>query len=82
MPRWRSAGFGREVDAIRAQLGPIGLRDTLAASFSREAARRTSMHGASASPLDIAYAVRWLELDAKQPRSIPAWTSWLPAEAG
>jgi hypothetical protein len=82
VPRWRSAGFGREVDAIRAQLEPIGLRSTLAASFSREAGRRTSMHGAAAAPLDLAYAVRWLELEARLPRSIPAWTDWLPAEAG
>ena len=82
VPRWRSAGFGREVDAIRAQLGPIALRATLAASFSREAVRRTAVHGAAATPLDLAYAVRWLELDARRPRSIPAWTSWLPDEGG
>ena len=58
------------------------LRATLAASFSREAVRRTAAHGTAATPLDLAYAVCWLELDPKRPRSIPAWTSWLPAEPG
>ena len=82
VPQWRLPGFGREVDAIRAQLAPIKLRATLAASFSREAVRRTAVHGAAATPLDLAYAVRWLELDARRPRSIPAWTSWLPDEGG
>jgi hypothetical protein len=82
VPQWRLPGFGREVDAIRAQLAPIELRATLAASFSREAVRRTAVHGTAAAPLDLAYAVCWLELDPRQPRSIPAWTSWLPAEAG
>ena len=76
VPQWRLPGFGREVDAIRAQLAPIELRATLAA------VRQTAVHGTAAAPLDLAYAVCWLELDPRQPRSIPAWTSWLPAEAG
>jgi hypothetical protein len=80
-PRWREPGFGREVDEIRAQLGPIEVRGTLAASFSREAGLRMVRHGAAA-PLDLAYAVRWLELDPGRPRPIPAWRSWLPAEPG
>jgi len=82
VPHWRVPGFGREVDEIRGQLGPIELRGTLAASFSREAGRRMAVQGAAAAPLDLAYAVRWLELDPKRPRPIPAWTSWLPAEPG
>jgi hypothetical protein len=81
-PRWRMPGFGREVDEIRAQLGPIELRGPLAASFSREAGLRLALHGAAAAPLDLAYAVRWLELDPKRPRPIPAWSSWLPLEQG
>jgi hypothetical protein len=81
-PRWRVPGFGREVDEIRAQLGPIELRRTLAASFSREAGLRMARHGAAAAPLDLAYAVRWLELDPRRSRPIPAWRSWLPAEPG
>jgi hypothetical protein len=81
-PHWRVPDFGREVDEIRAQLGPIELRGTLAASFGREAGLRMARHGAAAAPLDLAYAVRWLELDPGRPRPIPAWTSWLPAEPG
>ena len=80
-PRWRRPGFGRAVDEVRAQLGPIEGRGTLAASFGREAARRMAGDEASA-PLDLAYAVRWLELDPACPRPMPAWTDWLPAEPG
>jgi len=79
--RWRHPGFGRAVDEIRAQLGPIEGRGTLAASFGQEAARRLAVHG-GAAPLDLAYAVRWLELDPAGPRPISAWTDWLPAEPG
>ena len=80
-PLWRRPGFGRVVDEIRAQLGPIEGRGTLAASFGREAARRLAVQGAAA-PLDLAYAVRWLELDPAGPRPISGWTDWLPAEPG
>jgi hypothetical protein len=81
-PRWRRPGFGRAVDGIRAQLAPIERRGTLEASFGREAARQQAARGAAATPLDVAYAVRWLELDPAGPRSIPAWANWLPAEPG
>ena len=81
-PGWRRPGFGLAIDTIRAQLGPIKLRGTLAASFEREAARRLAVNAGAAVPLDLAYAVRWLELDAAGPRPIPAWTDWLPAESG
>jgi hypothetical protein len=81
-PRWRNPGFGRAVDEIRAQLAPIERRGTLAASFGREAVRRLADHGTASDPLDLAYAVRWLELDPSGPRPIPAWTAWLPAEPG
>jgi len=81
-PHWRLPGFGHEIDGIRAQLGPIELRGTLSASFAREAGRRLAVHGAAATPLDLAYAVRWLELDPTGTRPILGWTSWLPAEPG
>jgi hypothetical protein len=79
-PRWRSPGFGRAVDEIRAQLAPIQSRAALAASMGREAGRRPAAHGGPADQLDLAYAVRWLELDAAGSRPLPAWTSWLPLE--
>ena len=81
-PQWRRPGFGRAVDQIRDQLEPIGRRGTLAASFGREAARRLSARRTASGPLDLAYAVRWLELDPTGTRPIPAWTDWLPAEPG
>jgi hypothetical protein len=81
-PRWRTAGFGRAVDEIRAQLAPIEGREMLSASFGREAALRLAGRGATADPLDLAYAVRWLELDPARPRPIPAWAGWLPIEPG
>ena len=80
--RSRRPGFGRAVDEIRAQLAPIELRATLVASFGQEAARRSAVRGASADPLDLAYAVRWLELDPTGLRPIPAWIDWLPVEPG
>ncbi len=81
-PRWRRPGFSSAVDEIRAQLRPIERRETLVASFGREAARRLAGRGAAAAPLDLAYAVRWLELDPAGPRPISAWTDWLAAEPG
>ena len=57
-----------------------GCREALAASFAREAARRLADPAAAASPLDLAYAVRWLELHPSGPRRIAAWTDWLGSE--
>ena len=79
-PGWRRPGFGSAVDEIRAQLGPIRRREALAASFAREAARRLADPAAAAAPLDLAYAVRWLELHPAGPRPIAAWTDWLGSE--
>jgi hypothetical protein len=81
-PGWRRPGFGHAVDEIRAQLGPIQRRGTLVASFGREAAGGLAVHPAAATPLDLAYAVRWLELHPADPRPIPAWIDWLPSEPG
>jgi hypothetical protein len=63
--RWASDRIGTQVERIRAQLAPI--RAGLEASFGREAFRSTAFEeGAGrdleASPVRIAYAVRWLEL--------------------
>ena len=81
-PLWRRQGFGRIVDEIRAQLQPLDGRPTLVASFGREAARQRGARRGAAGPLDLAYAVRWLELDPARPARIPAWTDWLPVEPG
>ncbi len=81
-PLWRRPGFGRVVDEIRGQLEPIEQRGTLVALFEREAARRLPVRRTASGPLDLAYAVRWLELEPTGARPIPAWTDWLPAEPG
>jgi hypothetical protein len=81
-PLWRRPGFGRVVDEIRGQLEPIERRGTLAASFEREAAQRLPARRTASGPLDLAYAVRWLELEPTGARPIPAWIDWLPAEPG
>ncbi len=75
-PRWRAPGFASRVDAIRAQLAPIGDRASLVASWRAEAAR---WHEAAVeetpavTPLDLAYAVRWLELRPAGPCQLPSW---------
>lgn len=81
-PLWRRPGFGRMVDEIRGQLEPIERRGALAASFEREAVQRLPARRTASGPLDLAYAVRWLELEPTGARPIPAWMDWLPAEPG
>jgi hypothetical protein len=64
---WVAPAFARQVEDVRADLGPIRSRDSLAASFVREAARFDSVR--------LAYAIRWLELG--DGRSRPAWPQQL-----
>ena len=61
------AAFQRRVRAIHAQLLPLLSRAALASSYGREAIRRTtgpdgSAPGRAATALEVAYALRWLEL--------------------
>ena len=65
----RRAGdrIGTQVEHIRAQLAPIRSRAGLEASFGREAFRSAAfgedaVRDLEASPVRIAYALRWLEL--------------------
>ncbi|HXQ95663.1 MAG TPA: hypothetical protein VN800_01950 [Candidatus Acidoferrales bacterium] len=70
-PRWLVPGFVAQVEQIRRQLGPIRTGEALAASYGREARRMglrgtpLGPHGAVAAtgPLELAYALRLLELD-------------------
>jgi hypothetical protein len=63
--RWSAPAFARQVGLVRVHLAPIRSRASLAASFGREAfhASRPTSAGAAMSPVRIAYALRWLELD-------------------
>jgi hypothetical protein len=83
---WSRPGFAREVDLVRLHLRPVRSRQVLAASFGREAfhAGPSRAAGATAAPVAVAYALRWLELGDRVDR--PAFEVWLaesaPAPAG
>jgi hypothetical protein len=94
--RWLRPGFGREVDLVRIHLGPVRTRAALAGSFGREAfniaaddrrpcAPRPNRavepgEAPSIGPVQVAYALRWLELGDGRRRG--AFIEWLadPAE--
>ena len=71
---WRDLAFQCRVEAIREQLRPVRSRVALASSYGREAAARV-VDGAtrpareSVTPLQVAYALRWLELADAEPRT-------------
>ena len=68
-PRWRLEKFARLVDLVRSHLRPLGSRDLLAHSYSREHFHVRAV-GAQPAPAlllardatEVAYALRWLEL--------------------
>lgn len=69
-PKWRSAPFARNVDLVRAHLQPISSHEMLARSYGREhfhmvaiAVPRRAPEVISRDATEVAYAVRWLELD-------------------
>jgi hypothetical protein len=85
--RWTAHHFVREVELIRLHLRPIRSRVVLAASFGREAfhgvpilafespQEREARRAQGAGPVQVAYALRWLELGDGADR--PAWPLWL-----
>jgi hypothetical protein len=75
--RWAQPGFAAEVEQIRRHLAPVRTRQTLAASYGREAfhlALTRSDH-TDPSPTRLAYALRWLEL--RDGATGPSWQSLL-----
>jgi hypothetical protein len=62
--RWQQPAFGAEVEQIRRHLAPVRSRQTLAASYGREAFHLapTPADQADPSAVRLAYALRWLEL--------------------
>jgi hypothetical protein len=62
--RWQPASFGAEVERIRRHLAPVRSRQTLAASYGREAFHFAPARQDRADPtaVRLAYALRWLEL--------------------
>jgi hypothetical protein len=70
--RWPVPRFAREVARARRHLQPICSLDALAESYGRESFRlrasATAVHRASTlagSPVEVAYALRWLELEGR-----------------
>jgi hypothetical protein len=73
---WRGRRFERAVEAVRVHLGLLTDRGLLVDSFRRESAyllrtRYLSVadaeHVLATSAVDVAYAIRWLELDGPAP---------------
>jgi hypothetical protein len=62
--RWQQPQFGAEVDLIRRHLAPVRSRQTLEASYGREAFHLAPApsDGTDPSAVRLAYALRWLEL--------------------
>lgn len=92
-PPWLGARFERDVGLIRDHLALLRSRALLVESFQRESAyllatRHLSVADAerilATSAVDVAYAIRWLEL-TRRARAVP-WAQWivtqpLPIEA-
>jgi hypothetical protein len=71
--RWTQPAFGAEVELIRRHLAPVRTRQTLAASYGREAFHVASDDRATddPSPIRLAYALRWMEL--RDGATGPSW---------
>jgi hypothetical protein len=78
---WGDVVFRLQVEAIRAQLAPLRSRLALASSYGREAGHRRvdgrpTRPADPVTPLQVAYALRWLELADPEPRAA-AWPELL-----
>ena len=83
-PRWAEAAFQRRVEVVRRQLAPVCSRAALAASYGREAGHRMTSCRSSrigpVTPLQVAYALRWMELARPAP-ALVTWTDLLDGPA-
>jgi hypothetical protein len=75
--RWAQPTFGAEVELVRRHLAPVRSRQTLAASYGREAFHLVISRGErdDPSPIRLAYALRWMEL--RDGATGPSWQSLL-----
>ena len=75
--RWSQPAFGAEVELVRRHLAPVRSRQTLAASYGREAFHLVISRGErdDPSPIRLAYALRWMEL--RDGATGPSWQSLL-----
>lgn len=82
--KWRNAPFARSVDLVRAHLQPISSHEMLARSYGREHFHMVAIAVPVRAPevisrdaTEVAYAVRWLELDRDM--TFGAWLSIIGA---
>lgn len=75
--RWAQPSFGAEVELVRRHLAPVRSRQTLAASYGREAFHLVISRGErdDPSPIRLAYALRWMEL--RDGATGPSWQALL-----
>ena len=76
--RWSQPGFGAEVEVVRRHLAPVRTRQTLAASYGREAFHIVATldpERDDPSPTRLAYALRWMEL--RDGATGPSWPTLL-----
>src|SRR5262245_11039118 len=76
--RWAQPAFGAEVEIVRRHLAPVRSRQTLAASYGREAFHITAtldVERDDPSPTRLAYALRWMEL--RDGATGPSWPTLL-----
>lgn len=82
--RWGSASFQRRVARVHRQLAPVVSQAALVDSYAREAARRAapprSVGRRSVTALQVAYALRWLELGSIGQRAL-TWADLLDGPA-
>ena len=77
--RWRDERFAGQVEAVRRHLAPIANPELIAASFTREAfhgPRLARVPAVAASPVRVAYAIRWMELQLGL--ALPGFRCWFP----
>ena len=77
--RWLDERFAGQVEAVRRHLAPIEDAELIAASFTREAfhgPRLARVAAVAASPVRVAYAIRWMELQVGL--ALPAFRCWFP----
>jgi hypothetical protein len=74
---WAQPSFGAEVERYRRQMAGIRTRERLTASYGRDVVipTRQGVRHPPASPIRVAYALRWLEL--LDGATGPSWPSLL-----
>ncbi len=72
-PRWSESAFGAEVERCRRHVADMTTQAALAAAYEYDilGLRRDDIDRAEDSPIRVAYALRWLEL--QEGSTGPSW---------